>query len=263
MTTDPTASTSNASDAATLRLYWQPGCSSCVKLKEFLTASGVDFISVNILEKKGSMDELLRRGIRSVPVLLQGDRMTYGQSLNDVAAFVGKKRGTERLPPRVLFEKWLQFLTSARELITSIPEDKLEYRPIPERPRTTRELAYHIFQIPESVLESVENGLKDTRDISNAKYDHIQTGEQLRAYADGILKRMKDWQASVDEAWFTSTVETYYGEQPAMQVLERGTWHSGQHTRQLDLVVSKLTGGSAVVPPDTYTGLPMPVGIWE
>lgn len=257
-----TAAPVSASDAP-LRLYWQPGCSSCVKLKEYLTALEVPFVSVNILEEGGAMGELQSRGIRSVPVLIQGERMTYGQSLNDVAAFVGKKRGDERLPPRVLFEKWLTFLASARELITRIPADKLEFRPVPERPRTTRELAYHIFQIPESVLESVESGMKDTRDISNAKYDHIQTAEQLLAYADGILSRMQVWSGNVKDDWFASSLETYYGEQPAMQVLERGTWHSGQHARQLDHVINQLNGTPQVIPPKTYEGLPMPSGLWQ
>ena len=251
------------SDADVLRLYWQPGCSSCVKLKEYLAANDVDFMSVNILEQNGAMDELQRRGIRSVPVLIQGERMTFGQSLDDVAAFVGKKRDAQRLPPRALFEKWMKFLVCARDLITRVPDDKLEYKPVPERPRSLRQLSYHIFQIPESVLESVENGLGDTRDISNAKYDHLRSREHLLEYADGIIQRMETWRGAVSEAWFKSTLQTYYGEQPAMQVLERGTWHSGQHARQLDLVVSELTGGKAAIPPATYEGLPMPESVWR
>lgn len=31
-----------------LRLYWQPGCSSCVRTKEFLQKRGVTFESVNV-----------------------------------------------------------------------------------------------------------------------------------------------------------------------------------------------------------------------
>ncbi len=31
-----------------LRVYWRPGCSSCVKVKEFLTNLGVDYESVNV-----------------------------------------------------------------------------------------------------------------------------------------------------------------------------------------------------------------------
>lgn len=248
--------------AAPLRVFWQPGCSSCVKVKEYLAANGVDFVSVNILAEQGAMDELMALGIRSVPVLLQGERSTYAQSLDDVAKFVGLARDAKVLPPEVLIDRWLQFLRISRDLFGRLPVDQLETRPVPERARSNRQLGSHIFQIPESLLETVETGIKDSRDISNANYDHLRSKDDVLAYADSIIARLERWRASVDRSWFTSTVETYYGPQPAMHVLERGTWHSGQHARQLDLVVSTLTGTPAAIPPATYEGLPMPVGIW-
>lgn len=253
----------NTAADAPLRLFWQPGCSSCVKLKEYLASIEVPFDSVNILEDGRAMDELLARGIRSVPVLIQGERMTYGQSLDDVAAFVGRRREAEPLPPRVLLQRWLTFLAAARELITRIPPDRLEVRPVPERPRTTRELATHIFQIPESVLEGIEGGLKDTREISNAKFDHIRTPEQLLDYADRVSARLRRWSANVEDGWFETRIATYYGEQPATGVLERGTWHSGQHARQLDRIVHEVNGTPEIIPPETYEGLPMPRGLWQ
>ena len=33
-----------------LKVYWQPGCSSCLKTKEFLLANGMEFESINVLE---------------------------------------------------------------------------------------------------------------------------------------------------------------------------------------------------------------------
>ena len=33
-----------------LKVYWQPGCSSCLKTKEFLIANGMEFDSINVLE---------------------------------------------------------------------------------------------------------------------------------------------------------------------------------------------------------------------
>ena len=35
-----------------LKVYWQPGCSSCLKTKEFLLDNGVPFESINVLEDK-------------------------------------------------------------------------------------------------------------------------------------------------------------------------------------------------------------------
>lgn len=261
--TPATAETPAPKAPAPLRVFWQPGCSSCVKVKEYLAANDVAFVSVNILEDDKAMDELMALGIRSVPVLLQGGRSTYAQSLDDVAKFVGITRDAQMLPPDVLLDRWLQFLRSSRDLVARIPADRFETRPVPERPRTNRQLSYHIFQIPESVLESIENGLKDTRDISSASYDHLQSKDDVLAYADAVIARLERWRTTVDKSWFGSTMATYYGAQPAMHVLERGTWHSGQHARQLDLVVSSLTGAPLAIPPAAYAGLPMPEGIWE
>ena len=32
-----------------LKVYWQPGCSSCLKTKEFLIDNGIKFDSINVL----------------------------------------------------------------------------------------------------------------------------------------------------------------------------------------------------------------------
>jgi hypothetical protein len=37
-----------------IKAYWQPGCTSCLRMKEFLAKHGVPFISVNVLEDKGA-----------------------------------------------------------------------------------------------------------------------------------------------------------------------------------------------------------------
>src|SRR5690606_39888204 len=44
--------------APEIRAFWQPGCTSCLRMKEFLQRHGVPFTSVNVLEEKGAMEEL-------------------------------------------------------------------------------------------------------------------------------------------------------------------------------------------------------------
>jgi hypothetical protein len=48
------------------------------------------------------------------------------------------------------------------------------------------------------------------------------------------------------------------------QLLERSTWHSAQHTRQLIAVLERF----AIAPdgrltPEDLSGLPLPDGLWE
>jgi hypothetical protein len=59
-------------------------------------------------------------------------------------------------------------------------------------------------------------------------------------------------------------VNTYYGERSLHELLERCTWHSAQHARQIIAVLERLG-----IEPDRrltaadYAGLPMPAGLWE
>jgi len=73
----------------TLQVYWQPGCTSCLKVKEFLREHALEFESINVREHPDAMASLAARGVRSVPVIVRGDDLVLGQNIDDVAAFVG------------------------------------------------------------------------------------------------------------------------------------------------------------------------------
>ena len=59
-------------DQAPLKVYWQPGCSSCLKTKEFLIANNQEFVSVNVLEGEDGFKELAALGLRMVPIVARG-----------------------------------------------------------------------------------------------------------------------------------------------------------------------------------------------
>jgi glutaredoxin len=254
--------TSQTADAPGMRFYWQPGCSSCVKVKELLTEMGVEFTSVNILESPEGLQELMARGARSVPVLIRGEEMIFTQSLEDVAKFVGKSRQINRLPPADLFQRWQYFLNTAIGLIHQIPEDRLHDFPIEKRSRTVSNLAYHIFQVAEGVMAMTEGRTRDSREYDNAIYDHLQTKEQILAFAEGVIEAHKRWWAATDQTG-QRRIQTYYGEQPLHQILERGTWHSAQHSRQLNHVLDGFdVSVENPIALSAYEGLPIPKAIW-
>src|SRR5262249_23300722 len=72
-------------EASVIKAYWQPGCTSCLRMKEFLTKHGVSFVSVNVLEDKDAFAELATLGIRSVPIVRRGKDWANGQVLREVA----------------------------------------------------------------------------------------------------------------------------------------------------------------------------------
>ena len=83
-----------------IKAYWQPGCTSCLRMKEFLTKHGVPFVSVNVLADKGAFAELAELGLRTVPIVRRGKDWANGQVLKDVARVAGIKWGGAKILPR-------------------------------------------------------------------------------------------------------------------------------------------------------------------
>lgn len=248
-----------------LRVYWRQGCSSCVKVKEFLAGLGVDFESIDVGLRPQAMDELRAMGVRTVPVVARGKEYVFAQALEDVSRFIGRDFRATRLPPDVLMRKWLKILAAAQRHVRQIPAGRLGERATPGRDRSIRDLAYHVYQVPESFLECVENGAEDLTAIYNAPPPAgVTSTSQIAAYGAGIEKRLERWWNDLADKSCRQTAKTYYGERPLHELLERCAWHSAQHARQ---IVSVLEAFAIRAEPsltaDDYAGLPMPAGLWE
>ena len=59
--------------AERVRVFWQPGCSSCLRTKEFLSKNGVEYESINVHGNPAGMEALRKLGARSVPAAVQPD----------------------------------------------------------------------------------------------------------------------------------------------------------------------------------------------
>src|SRR5260370_25550714 len=70
--------------AERVKVFWQPGCTSCLRTKEFLTKSGVDYESINVHGNPAGMEELRKLGARSVPVVARCGKFVFAQALGDV-----------------------------------------------------------------------------------------------------------------------------------------------------------------------------------
>ena len=140
-----------------VKVYWQPGCSSCLKTKEFLKDNGVEFKSVNVLEDKSGFEDLQRFGVKLVPVVAKGDQWANGAVFRDVAKVAGFNYSSHKmLDPKIMVDKVKSINFFAREFLEQIPEDKLDTL-LPGRPRSYRQLVYHVFNIPDVFLDRVEH----------------------------------------------------------------------------------------------------------
>jgi glutaredoxin len=253
------------------RVFWQPGCSSCVKVKEFLDRIGVEYESVNCLNNPDAMRDLERLGVRTIPLVSQGNRFTFAQSLDEVAKFVGKSVAKrEMLEPDVLANRWLHILRSAEGYVEQIPPARFRDPIFPGRERTIGQLAYHVFQIPHAFLETVENNVADWTIITNTdapatvassadilRYAHPQTERLARWWERQSQRPIEEFKNSTQKAIM------YSGERVMHEFLERSTWHSAQHTRQLIAVLESLNVKlKAPLGAADYANLPMPAGLW-
>jgi len=248
-----------------LRVYWRPGCSSCVKVKEFLSQLGVEYESVNVSAQPEAMDELRALGVRTVPVVTRGRDYVFAQALEDVSRFVGREVRIERLPEEALIGKWLNVLEAAQRHVVQIPAQQLQERATEGRNRSIRDLAYHIYQIPDSFLQAIEDGVSDLTSVYNAEPPaEVRTVNDIRDYGARVTARLRRWASSSLPAWRGKTVNTYYGERPLHELLERSTWHSAQHARQIIVVLERFgIAPDGPLTSEDYAGLPMPVGVWE
>ena len=247
-----------------LKVYWRPGCSSCVKVKEYLTQQGVAFESIDVSARPEAMRDLLAFGVKTVPVVARGGEFVFAQALEDVSRFVGKEFSARRLEPEVLVSRWLHVLRAAQRHALQIPPARMQERAVQSRDRSIRDLAYHVYQIPDSFLQALENGVEDLTSIYNAPPPgSVTTPRQIADFGHAVEMRLEAWWKGKADKSCRETVKTYYGARPLHELLERCTWHSAQHARQIIAVLERLG-----VEPDgpltaaDYAGLPLPEGLW-
>lgn len=251
----------NSASRPEISIYWQPGCSSCVKAKEFVAEQGYEFESVNVLKNPAAMQEIMAAGLRSIPVIRKGDKFIYAQSLDDIANFLDVTRNHVKLSQEVLVGRWDDILEKAEAIIQAFDESMLQRHVIPHRERVVRDLSAHVFQIVESFMRQIEDDTIDARAIYLDPREDIKTRNDLLSYVSKTHQEYRDWRKQGGMGAIPARMNTYYGNQPSSQVLERGVWHSAQHARQLDFVAAGM-GAELRIPQELYEGLPMPKRLW-
>ncbi len=250
----------------TIKAYWQPGCTSCLRMKEFLSKHGVPFVSVNVLEDKNAFAELAALGVRSVPIVRRGQEWANGQVLRDVARVAGIAwGGAQMLPPTELAARLVTIQQAAQRLFAQVPDDKLG-RMLPHRPRSYAQLAYHIFNIADAFLEHEVDGLPLKEGVyGRVPPPEMDTKAKIIAYGADVLARFETWWAGPGQTTdFSRKASVYYGDVTLHEFLERTTWHSGQHVRQLIMVLDMLgIAPDRPIGAETFAGLPMPDKVWD
>ena len=212
-------------------------------------------------------EQLLKLGVRTVPVLARGEQYIFCQNLEDVAEFVGLQgTGHTPLPPEALITKWTIVLRAAQRYVRQIPDKRLSDRAIDNRDRSIRLLSHHIFRIGEAFLETAIDGVEYWVQLANVPPQDgtYTTGEEIASYGDSVIERIENWWARLDDKSCQQKIKTFYGTPPTHQLLERSAWHSAQHTRQLIAVLERFgIEPNGRLSAEDLAGLPLPEGLWE
>lgn len=245
-----------------VRVFWAPGCSSCLRTKEFLNRRGVPFESVNVKDNPEAMQQLLALGARSVPIVAQGSSFVYAQSLADIVAFLGLDVEAEtRLPPAVLVDRLKNVLAAAERYMRQIPPEAVDV--VFRNFFSPRALGQHTFRVTEAFVEAASIPTEYTYELMMRGTHGVKPGDDIPAYGRDVARRFKEWWAANPDPACQGRMTAYWGEQSMHEILERTAWHSAQHTRQLITVLDEF----GVEPDGRLTaadlqGLPLPENVW-
>ncbi len=213
------------------------------------------------------MQQLADLGAKTVPVIAKGEEWVFGQSLGDIAELLDLEYDVNPdLSPDELIERMGIILETASRLVRQFPDSLLDEN-VRDRDRTYRALLSHIFRIPEVFLDiTIIAG--DEVSYDDLKYpdpERYATMGEIADYGDQVRQRVTDWRDDAKSLDFTQMVDVYWGKSQLHQVLERMTWHPGQHTRQLALLLEDDFNIKPDRPlgPAEMQGLPMPEKVWD
>ncbi|MEO7728329.1 MAG: DinB family protein [Burkholderiales bacterium] len=190
-----------------------------------------------------------------------------GQSLEDVAKFVGVSTGHSRLPPQEILEKWVVALKAAQRYMRQFPTERINESAVENRDRPIRTLGQHVFYIVEAYLKAVTGKIEYSPANTNvpaADENKYQTGDEIARYGEGVIAQLHNWWDGAKNNSFAQIVPTSYGQQELHEVFERSAWHAAQHVRQLGAVLERFgIEPDRKLTADDLKGLPLPERIWE
>lgn len=217
-----------------------------------------------MLTDSDGLAELRRLGARSVPVLSRGDDWIFAQNIGHVVKFLGLDEATGPvLSPNQLMERLELFVQTAIQIVPRMPNELLATE-VPNRPRSYLALGHHLFRIPEGMLEVAAGATLENDMLTGGPPPDMKSSDAIAHYGRQVLTALQAWWDLHGDKTGQQTVQTYYGPQLLHELMERTTWHCGQHVRQWFMLLD-MAGLSPVVTLDdmAFAGLPMPASVWD
>lgn len=218
---------------------------------------------MNVDDDPDALGELKRLAVPRVPAVAVGERAVHGWNPPAYAALLGVAYAPPaKLPPAELAARLDRILESAQQLLGLVPERLMDWRP-PERDRPLRDLGYHVFRLALGFVDGMDLGEFPERWLGERSPADLHDGAAIARYGALVRGRISGWFEGASAREFERVIRVYYGPQAAHELLERTTWHAGQHLRQLYVLAERLgITPPAPLPVDAFEGLPLPDALW-
>lgn len=254
---------SQAPGSSIYTVFWQPGCSSCLRAKEFLKKNGIDFLSVNVREEEAAAERLEKLGARSIPVVSLGNEFVYAQDIDVLAEFVGIKSERCMLPMDDLFQRLELLIAATQRYVQQLDSDSLDIN-LPGRDRSYFSLAYHALMVPLAFLDAVKGEELSYEYFERTPPKEMTTVASLVDYANLLANDIKRCRKESSGQGLAATLVTYYGVHSTHSVLERTAWHTAHHVRQLmELVRAQGIEPDGALGDAELGGLPLPDEVYD
>ena len=174
---------------AAFTVYWQPGCSSCLRAKEFLTAHGVDFVSVNVREDKAGAETLAKRGIM-IPATIEDATLQDWRALmtvNGEGTFLGCKHAIAAMKSRGPDQPYAAIINFTSSLAINFTPQHAAYSASKAAVRAlTKSAALHCGQAGYRIrVNNVQPGAV----VTDMLRKNIRPGQSEDEYFREVLKR--------------------------------------------------------------------------
>ena len=239
-------------------LYWKPGCSSCLRMMEFVEGTKLSYAAVNVDAEPEQLAMLLDAGLLGAPAARVDGRWIVGLDLEGLAESLGiAYDGGVSLTSAELYAKYNVVMDALCRYLAQLPPEALAWS-LPGRKRSIRIVANQSAAVARAFLSAYYKGAHDI-----SLYDcpaEVQTAEDL-------IERALETRDLVGQWWdkdgfddpLDHMIETNWGNRTLLEIFEREVWHTAQHTRQMMYVLGEFgISPDGPLTAEDLAGLPLP-----
>jgi len=180
------------------------------------------------------MDELLARGIKSVPVTIWDDQVVIGFNPKALARLFDLSGAVAVVDLPTMIEKYEIVLNAACRTFRQLLADRWDWES-PERKRTLGQFCFHLSDRPDRALNAYLVGVYANEDRGR-EVQHVlgDVGfEEVARNVEEVLRRVKAALSGPTVINLDKRLDTYMGDKTAGEMMDLALGHSVHHLKQL------------------------------